>query len=80
MNRNFIESFNEYLLSRIQDGIDQHKANNPSYQRMKQKHENLYELADEMIEELPDGDREMMVHDFDMDAIMKTEEGIMIYH
>jgi len=80
MSDNFKTGFEEYLISRIQDGIEQYREDNASYREMKQLNRALYLSIEELAESLSENDKKQFSDFFDSEFIVKAEEEMIIYN
>lgn len=77
---NFTQSFEEYLLSRIQDATDRQKRENPWYKSLSDRSRQDMPQVDQVVKALPEKERELLNGFFENEFHLRAEEEMVIYH
>ena len=80
MSKKFQSSFDEFLSSRIQDGLNRHRSENENYRKLKQANLENFNSIDELIQSLPENDQSIFERFFENELNTHAEEEAIIYH
>lgn len=76
----FIQSFEEYLLSRVQEAIDQQKRENQWYKALLDRSRQTLPQVEEVVKALPEQDQELLNGFLENEFHLRAEEEMVIYH